>query len=74
MIDAFNGSLRRECLSQHWFVDLADAQRTLDAYREDYKQSPAAQQLREPVPGPLPDRGTLHPRPKPASKLAAVVA
>lgn len=35
-IEAFNGSLRRECLSQHWFVGLEDAQRTLDAWKEDY--------------------------------------
>ena len=31
--EAFNGSVRRECLSMHWFVDLADAQQTLDAWR-----------------------------------------
>jgi putative transposase len=37
-VEAFHGSLRRECLSQHWFVDLADAQRTLDHWREDYNK------------------------------------
>lgn len=26
-IEAFNGGLRRECLSQHWFIDLRDALR-----------------------------------------------
>lgn len=36
VIEAFNASLRRECLSQHWFLDLADAQRTLDAWRDEY--------------------------------------
>lgn len=35
-IEAFNGSLRRECLSQHWFIDLADASRTLQRWREEY--------------------------------------
>jgi len=35
-IEAFNGSLRRECLSQHWFIDLEDAQRTLERWRQDY--------------------------------------
>ena len=29
-IEAFNSVLRRECLSQHWFIDLEDAQRILD--------------------------------------------
>jgi putative transposase len=36
IIESFNASLRRECLSQHWFLDLADAQRTLDEWRRDY--------------------------------------
>ena len=36
VIESFNAALRRECLSQHWFLDLADAQRTLDAWREEY--------------------------------------
>lgn len=35
-IEAFNASLRRECLSQHWFTDLADAERTLRAWRDEY--------------------------------------
>ncbi len=34
--EAFNGSLRRECLSQHWFASLAEAQLVLDAWRQDY--------------------------------------
>ena len=29
-IEAFNSVLRRECLSQHWFIDIKDAQRVLD--------------------------------------------
>jgi len=35
-IEAFNATLRRECLSQHWFVGLEDAQMTLDRWKEDY--------------------------------------
>lgn len=34
--EAFNSVLRRECLSQHWFIDLEDAQRVLDRWRADY--------------------------------------
>lgn len=30
-IEAFHASLRRECLSQHWFIDFEDAQRIPDA-------------------------------------------
>lgn len=36
LIEAFNGSLRRECLSQHWFASLAEAQQILEAWRDDY--------------------------------------
>ncbi len=35
-VEAFHGTLRRECLSQHWFIDLEDAKRTLEAWRLDY--------------------------------------
>ncbi len=35
-VEAFHGTLRRECLSQHWFADLEDAIRTLEAWRMDY--------------------------------------
>jgi putative transposase len=35
-IEAFNGTLRRECLSLHWFLGLEDVQRTLEAWRDDY--------------------------------------
>jgi putative transposase len=35
-IEAFNGRLRQECLSQHWFLSLEDVQRTLDSWRDDY--------------------------------------
>lgn len=35
-VEAFNSVLRRECLSQHWFTDLEDAQRVLDRWRADY--------------------------------------
>lgn len=35
-MEAFNGTLRRECLSLHWFLGLDDLQRTLEAWRDDY--------------------------------------
>jgi putative transposase len=35
-IEAFNGSLRRECLSQHWFSSMDDARQTLEAWKHDY--------------------------------------
>ncbi len=38
-IESFNATLRRECLSQHWFTSVDDAQRTLDAWRDDYNNT-----------------------------------
>jgi putative transposase len=35
-IESFNGTLREECLSQHWFTSLADARRTIEAWRVEY--------------------------------------
>ena len=35
-IEAFNSILRRECLSQHWHIDLDDAERSLRRWKEEY--------------------------------------
>jgi putative transposase len=35
-IESFNGRLREECLNQHWFLDLEDARRTIEAWRISY--------------------------------------
>lgn len=34
--EAFNGSLRRECLSQHWFASIPEAAVVLQAWQQDY--------------------------------------
>ena len=35
-IEAFNGKLRQECLSAHWFLTLADAREKMEAWRRFY--------------------------------------
>jgi putative transposase len=35
-IESFNGKFRDECLSQHWFISLADARRSIEQWRIDY--------------------------------------
>lgn len=35
-IESFNGKFRQECLNQHWFLSLQDAQDQVEAWREDY--------------------------------------
>jgi putative transposase len=37
-IESFNGRLRDECLNAELFLDLVDAQRKLDAWRNDYNE------------------------------------
>jgi putative transposase len=37
-IEAFNGRLRAECLSAHWFLSLADAREKLEAWRRYYNE------------------------------------
>ena len=34
-----NGKLRAECLNQHWFLSLDDAQEVVEAWREDYNRN-----------------------------------
>ena len=38
-IESFNGSLRDECLNVHWFADLTEADKILQAWRNDYNES-----------------------------------
>jgi len=38
VIEAFNARFRQECLNEHWFLSVADAQERVDAWREDYNQ------------------------------------
>ena len=37
-IESFNGKFREECLNQHWFMSLEDAQQRFDAWQEDYNE------------------------------------
>jgi putative transposase len=36
--EAFNGLVRRECLSQHYFLDLNEAAAVLDSWKEEYNK------------------------------------
>ena len=60
--EAFNGSLRRECLSMHWFVDLAEAQQVLTAWQEDYNNHRPHSSLRHQAPSEFKKAGSFHPR------------
>lgn len=45
--ESFNGTLREACLNEHWFVSLADAQRTIDAWRIAYHTERPHSKLRD---------------------------
>ena len=36
LVESFNGKFWDACLNEHWFVDLADARRTIEAWRIHY--------------------------------------
>jgi putative transposase len=35
-IEAFNSRFRQECLNEHWFLSLEDAQNKIEKWRQDY--------------------------------------
>lgn len=37
-VESFNGRVRQECLDVNWFVDLADARRTISAWMKEYNE------------------------------------
>jgi putative transposase len=50
MIEAFNASVRRECLSEHYFSTVAEAQIVLRAYRDDYNNQRPHSSLEQQTP------------------------
>ena len=36
LVESFNGKFRDACLNEHWFLDLADARGTIEAWRVHY--------------------------------------
>jgi putative transposase len=35
-IESFNGKFRDVCLNEHWFITIAQARRTIEAWRVEY--------------------------------------
>jgi putative transposase len=60
-VESFNASLRRECLSQHWFLSVDEAQRTLDLWKEDYNNTRPHSSLGQLTPTESRLRGDLVP-------------
>jgi putative transposase len=58
--EAFNGSLRRECLSQHHFLSLADAQQILATWRDEYNNERPHSSLQDLPPARFRAAGVNH--------------
>ena len=37
-VESFNGRLRQECLSEHWFISLQDAQDKIEPWRTQHNE------------------------------------
>jgi len=61
LTEALNGSVRRECLSQHWFTSIAEAQQTLDAWKVEYNTERPHQSLANRSPAEFPRGGHFTP-------------
>ena len=55
-VESFNGRLRDECLSQHWFASLAEAREILQAWRKDYNEIRPHSSLENRTPKEVADR------------------
>ncbi len=71
LCEAFNGSLRRECLSQHYFVSLTDAQHALDRWRDEYNNVRPHRSLAYQPPAHFRPGGVFTPGPDRMQKLRA---
>jgi putative transposase len=49
-IEAFNARFREECLNQHWFSSIAEAQTTIEAWRIEYNTERPHTALRHQAP------------------------
>jgi putative transposase len=82
-IESFNARLRQECLNEHWFMNLDDAQEKLEQWRIDYNEhrphsslgnlTPRAFARRRGATAPAPDsampRPALAPSPQPLAEV-----
>lgn len=62
-VEAFNGTLRRECLSTHWFLTIKEVQTTLRAWRADYNNDRPHSGLRGMTPAQKRQEPTKEPDP-----------
>lgn len=71
-VESFNGTMRNECLNEHWFLDLEDAKDLVEAWRIDYNTERPHSSLGGLTPGEFAARAQtpLRPRRSAASSCA----
>lgn len=62
-VESFNASVRRECLSAHYFSTLAEAQVVLQTYRAEYDNDRPHSSLGQKTPSPFRTGTTTTPDP-----------
>ena len=65
-MESFNGKFRDECLNEHWFVGLVDAQASIEAWRVDYNTVRPHSALADQTPQQFAESKVGARRPRPA--------
>jgi len=60
-IEAFNGSLRRECLNAHWFRNLDEARKRIEAWRREYNEIRPHRSLNDLTPSQYAETWNINP-------------
>lgn len=69
-IESFNARLRDECLNQHWFISLQEAQTVIEEWREDYNRNRPHSSLGNQTPEEFAQRCALIPEAKKRLELS----
>jgi len=72
-VESFNGKFRDECLSAHWFTDLADARREIEVWRQDYNRVRPHQSLGDMPPKEYATLQELQPPPAACAPPADII-
>jgi putative transposase len=73
-VESFNGKFRDECLNEHWFVSLAEAQAVIEAWRVDYNTVRPHRSLGQLTPAAYAAAATAGPQPGWGACSAAALA
>jgi putative transposase len=62
-VESFNGKFRDECLNEHWFLSVAEAQQIIEAWRIDYNTVRPHRSLRQQTPAAYAAAACAGPKP-----------